>query len=77
MKDNKINDNFSVALGLTDYINPIMYLITSITLIINITIRAIHKGSVIPSYTLGIIFIAHTNSKRISAKESNLAPNSD
>lgn len=36
MKNNKINNNFSVALGLTDYINPIMYLITSITLIINL-----------------------------------------
>ncbi len=32
---NKMN-KFSVALGLTDYINPIMYLITSITLIINL-----------------------------------------
>lgn len=31
-----INNNFSVALGLTDYINPIMYLITSITLISNL-----------------------------------------
>lgn len=38
MKKNnyKISNNFSVALGLTDYINPIMYLITSITLIINL-----------------------------------------
>lgn len=29
-------DNFSVSLGLTDYVNPLMYLITCITLIINI-----------------------------------------
>ncbi|MCF0124223.1 MAG: hypothetical protein HUJ68_00405 [Clostridia bacterium] len=29
-------DNFSVALGLTDYINPIMYLVTSATIILNI-----------------------------------------
>lgn len=38
MKKNnyKISNNFSVALGLTDYINPVMYLITSITLIINL-----------------------------------------
>lgn len=36
MKNKKSSDNFSVALGLTDYINPIMYLITSITLIINL-----------------------------------------
>ena len=36
MKNNKSSDNFSVALGLTDYINPIMYLITSITLILNL-----------------------------------------
>lgn len=33
---NKRNSNFSVALGLTDYINPIMYLITSVTLICNL-----------------------------------------
>ena len=36
IKSDKISNNFSVALGLTDYINPIMYLITSITLIINL-----------------------------------------
>lgn len=36
IKSVKSNDNFSVALGLTDYVNPIMYLITSITLIINL-----------------------------------------
>lgn len=36
MKNKKSSDNFSVALGLTDYINPIMYLITSIALIINL-----------------------------------------
>ena len=36
MKRKKSSDNFSVALGLTDYINPIMYLITSITLILNL-----------------------------------------
>lgn len=36
MKNCKSSDNFSVALGLTDYINPIMYLITSITLILNL-----------------------------------------
>lgn len=33
-KDSK--NNFSVALGLTDYINPILYLITSLTIILNI-----------------------------------------
>lgn len=32
---NKKNDGFSVSLGLVDYINPIMYSITSITLINN------------------------------------------
>ena len=36
MSKKKSSDNFSVALGLTDYINPIMYLITSITIITNI-----------------------------------------
>lgn len=38
MKDKnvKASERFSVALGLTDYVNPIMYMITSIILIINI-----------------------------------------
>lgn len=53
MKNKKISNNFSVALGLTDYINPIMYLITSITLIINL-----NKIMILPYnifYIIGVI----------------------
>lgn len=35
-KDNELKGNFSVALGLFDYINPILYSITSITILINL-----------------------------------------
>ena len=52
MKKRNSND-FSVALGLTDYINPIMYLITSITLIINLDRIMILPYNVI--YIMGVI----------------------
>lgn len=45
--------NFSVALGLTDYINPLMYLITSITIICNI--NAVMKSPYTIFYILGVI----------------------
>lgn len=50
-KDSK--NNFSVALGLTDYINPLMYTITCLTIILNI-------NKIMPSpwnilYIIGVI----------------------
>ena len=53
MKNNKSSDNFSIALGLTDYINPIMYLITSITLILNLNKIMTLPYSIF--YILGVI----------------------
>lgn len=53
MKNNKISNNFSVALGLTDYVNPIMYMITSIILIINLNKIMSFPYSVI--YITGVI----------------------
>lgn len=52
-KSKNKKDNFSVSLGLTDYINPIMYLITSITLIMNINKIMIMPYSVF--YIIGVI----------------------
>lgn len=49
----KTNNNFSVALGLTDYINPIMYLITSITLISNLNKIMVFPYNIF--YIMGVI----------------------
>lgn len=51
MTKKKASDNFSVALGLTDYVNPIMYLITSLTIFLNINKVMTSPYSII--YTIG------------------------
>lgn len=46
-------NDFSVALGLTDYVNPIMYLIISTVLICNINTILVRPFSII--YVIGVI----------------------
>lgn len=54
MKIKNSKDNFSVALGLTDYVNPIMYLITCCVLIKNIDSIMSLPWSIF--YIIGAIF---------------------
>lgn len=48
-----MDNNFSISLGLTDYINPILYTITSLVIILNINNIMLFPDNII--YIIGVI----------------------